>query len=190
MSEVFDAAAVRLWCAAAVTALSAAQQEIDDLNVYPVPDGDTGTNLVHTMMAAADAVDAEPDIERVGDLLHTMARGALLGARGNSGVIVSQLLRGAADSLASTQAAGGVDLATALTRASEAAYASVAEPVEGTVLSVARAAAAAAGTAGDQLAAVITAATFAAEQALRRTPEQLPALARAGVVDAGGRGLV
>jgi len=194
MSELLDAAAVRRWCIAAVSGLTAARQEIDDLNVYPVPDGDTGTNLVHTMRAAAAAVDAEPDTdpptEQAGPLLHRMARGALLGARGNSGVIVSQLLRGAADALSTVTVARGRELAAALTRASEAAYASVAEPVEGTVLSVARAAAEAARQAGDDLAAVVTAAAAGAAQALARTPEQLPALARAGVVDAGGRGLV
>lgn len=194
MAEHLDAAAVRRWCAAAVAGLTAARQEIDDLNVYPVPDGDTGTNLVHTLVAAAEAVDAvpeaQPDDEQVGLVLRRMARGALLGARGNSGVIVSQLLRGAADALSTVAVAGGRELAAALTRGSDAAYASVAEPVEGTVLSVARAAAEAARGAGEELLGVITAAAAGAAAALTRTPEQLPVLARAGVVDAGGRGLV
>ncbi|MDQ6875829.1 MAG: DAK2 domain-containing protein, partial [Actinomycetota bacterium] len=100
MARRLDATAVRSWCAAAVTGLTAAQQEIDDLNVYPVPDGDTGTNLVHTLRAAAAALDeAGAGMQGVGPVLRCMARGALLGARGNSGVIVSQLLRGAADAL-------------------------------------------------------------------------------------------
>ncbi len=190
MRGTLDAAAVRTWCAAAVVALTAAQREIDDLNVYPVPDGDTGTNLLCTLRAAAEALGADGTAEGVGPVLRCMARGALLGARGNSGVIVSQLLRGAADALSAGPTAGGRELAAALARACELAYASVAEPVEGTILSVARAAADSAGAAGDDLVAVIKAAASGAAAALARTPEQLPALARAGVVDAGGRGLV
>lgn len=191
MARRLDATAVRSWCAAAVTGLTAAQQEIDDLNVYPVPDGDTGTNLVHTLRAAAAAMDeGGRGVQGVGPMLRCMARGALLGARGNSGVIVSQLLRGAADALSAGPTAGGREFAGALARACEAAYAAVSDPVEGTILSVARAAADAAGAAGDDLAAVVRAAAAAAAAALQRTPDQLPALARAGVVDAGGRGLV
>lgn len=190
MVQVLDDAVARQWCLAALAALTDARQEIDDLNVYPVPDGDTGTNLVHTVQAAADALDAEPTIRGLGPVLHCMARGALLGARGNSGVIVSQVLRGAAEALAARPSAGGRDLARALSRAAESARAAVAEPVEGTILSVARAAARAAEGAGDDLRAVVTAAASGAAEALERTPEQLPALARAGVVDAGGRGLV
>ncbi len=120
-----------------------------------------------------------------------MARGALLGARGNSGVIVAQLLRGTADALGTVPVARGRDLARALTEAAKAGYAAVAEPVEGTVLTVATAAAVAAVAAdSDDLATVVRAAAEGAAAALARTPEQLPVLARAGVVDAGGRGLV
>jgi DAK2 domain fusion protein YloV len=190
MVPALDGVAARQWCFAALAALTAAREEIDDLNVYPVPDGDTGTNLMHTMRAAADALDAEPNMRGLGPVLRCMARGALLGARGNSGVIVSQVLRGAADALVATPSAGGREVAAALSRAAESAYAAVAEPVEGTILSVARAAAQAAQGAGEDLAAVVTAAAAGAAQALARTPEQLPVLARAGVVDAGGRGLV
>ena len=182
--EVLDPSAVRRWCTAAVAALEAARSEIDDLNVYPVPDGDTGTNLLLTLRAADDAVRTDPP----GDLaatLGSMARGAVLGARGNSGVIASQVLRGLAEALPA--APGGRDLAKALTRAAELAWEAVAEPVEGTMLSVIRAAAAAA--AGDSLAEVARAAARGAAAALERTPDQLPVLARAGVVDAGGRGL-
>src|SRR6266545_3588379 len=118
------------------------------------------------------------------------ARGALLGARGNSGVILSQILRGLADALAAAPLAGGRALATALATASSAAYQAVAQPVEGTILTVVRAAAQAAAAAdSDDLATVARAAADAARAALARTPEQLPVLARAGVVDAGGRGL-
>jgi uncharacterized protein len=186
--DTFDAAAVRRWSALALDGLRRHQREIDELNVYPVPDGDTGTNLVLTLAAAAEAVAAVQSAN--GDTLRAFARGALLGARGNSGVILSQLLRGMADELAATQPAGGRAFAAALRSAADAAYRAVAAPVEGTVLSVARAAADAAGGAdSDNLAIVVEAAAVAARAALANTPAQLPVLARAGVVDAGGRGL-
>jgi DAK2 domain fusion protein YloV len=191
-----DAGAVRRWCTLGLAALRRHQHEIDELNVYPVPDGDTGTNLVLTLGSAYQALDPENPSEpeeggRPGALLRRMARGALLGARGNSGVIVAQLLRGIADGLEPSPVAGGRALADALTAAAKAAYDAVADPVEGTVLTVASAAALAATAADtDDLAEVIRAATHAAGVALARTPDQLPALARAGVVDAGGRGLV
>ncbi|MCU7723653.1 DAK2 domain-containing protein [Actinoplanes sp. KI2] len=193
MLETLDAAAVHRWCGGGLAALRAHQHEIDELNVYPVPDGDTGTNLVLTLTSAQQALDEAPAAEAppVGSALRRMARGALLGARGNSGVIVSQILRGMADALASTVTVRGAELARALRLASEAAYAAVAHPVEGTVLSVVAAAAEGAGrAASDDLVAVARAATEAATEALARTPQQLPVLARAGVVDAGGRGLV
>jgi uncharacterized protein len=193
--ETLDAAAVRRWCGAGLRALRAHQREIDELNVYPVPDGDTGTNLVLTLTSAQEALEASEPVDITapapGNALRRMARGALLGARGNSGVIVSQILRGMADSVAAAAAVRGGELARALRSASEAAYAAVARPVEGTVLSVAAAAAdAAARIKSDDLLAVARAAARAAAEALARTPQQLPALARAGVVDAGGRGLV
>ncbi|MCW2611223.1 MAG: domain fusion protein YloV, partial [Cryptosporangiaceae bacterium] len=199
MPARLDPAAVRRWCAAGLASLRAHRREIDDLNVYPVPDGDTGTNLVETFAAACAAVDAGhdtascPDAELtpLGAVLRRLARGALLGARGNSGVILAQLLGGIAAELADVHEAGGRELTVALRTAAAAAYDAVAEPVEGTVLTVARAAADAAWELGsDDLADVCTVAARSAAQALARTPEQLPALARAGVVDAGGRGLV
>jgi DAK2 domain fusion protein YloV len=204
--DTLDAAAVHRWCGGGLAALRVHQHEIDELNVYPVPDGDTGTNLVLTLTSAhqaltldlhtggrADPSGADPaeDVPTpLGHALRLMARGALLGARGNSGVIVSQILRGMADSLALPAVVGGKELAAALRAATEAAYAAVAKPVEGTVLSVVAAAADGAGRIGsDDLVAVARAAATAATEALARTPSQLPALARAGVVDAGGRGL-
>ncbi|HWB35513.1 MAG TPA: DAK2 domain-containing protein [Rugosimonospora sp.] len=200
MLESLDATAVRRWCAAGLATLREHQREIDELNVYPVPDGDTGTNLVLTVLAAQEALDGEPDGEepadpgeltRLGRVLRCMARGALFGARGNSGVILAQLLRGLADALAVTPQARGRVVAGALAEAAAGAYTVVAEPVEGTLLSVARGAAeAAAGADSDDLAAVVTAAADGAARALALTPSPLPALARAGVVDAGGRGLV
>ncbi|MEH1014500.1 DAK2 domain-containing protein [Micromonospora sp. CPCC 206060] len=196
MLETLDAAAVRRWCAGGLAALKRHQSEIDDLNVYPVPDGDTGTNLVLTLTSAQQALaldlDNTPEGETRphGHALRLMARGALLGARGNSGVIVSQILRGLADTVAAAETVRGRVLASGLRAAARAAWSAVARPVEGTLLTVVRAAAdAAEATASDELPVVARAAAVGATDALAHTPEQLPALARAGVVDAGGRGL-
>jgi DAK2 domain fusion protein YloV len=178
--ERLDGAAVRRWLAAAHAALDAHCAEIDALNVYPVPDGDTGTNLAATLLAAASAARTAAD----GDLIHSVARGALLGSKGNSGTIVAAYLRGFGETLGGGSAA---DLARALRAASESAWAAVATPVEGTILSVARAAAD--GAEGGDVACVVRSAARAAADALARTPSQLAALAAAGVVDAGGRGL-
>ncbi|MEV4755264.1 DAK2 domain-containing protein [Micromonospora sp. NPDC049559] len=200
MLETLDATAVRRWCAGGLAALRRHQGEIDELNVYPVPDGDTGTNLVLTLVAAERALAAEPDGPPAGDripeqtphgrVLRSMARGALLGAQGNSGVIVAQILRGLADALSGVAAVRGRALAGALRAATTAAYAAVARPVEGTLLTVVAAAAGAAERLdSDDLAAVTRAAATAGRDALGRTPQLLPMLADAGVVDAGGRGL-
>jgi DAK2 domain fusion protein YloV len=198
--DTLDATAVRSWCKVGLERLRGHQREIDELNVYPVPDGDTGTNLVLTMTSAGEAVAAEPAepdgrTTGLGVVLRCLARGALLGARGNSGVILSQIFGGIAETLAEVPAAGGRALAAAFDRAAESARHAVAAPVEGTILTVIRAAADAALAASadgdrDDLADVVRTAAEAARVALARTPEQLPALARAGVVDAGGRGLV
>lgn len=182
------------WCEVALARLGEAREEIDALNVYPVPDGDTGTNLYLTFEAARDAVlRTVPDSRD--DALRAFARGALLGARGNSGVILSQLLRAGADRLIGADAAeDGALLADMLTAAADAAYAAVADPVEGTILTVARAAADAAQRAVDapgphRGGVVVAAAASAARTALEHTPDQLHTLKMAGVVDAGGRGL-
>jgi DAK2 domain fusion protein YloV len=194
--DTLNATVVRDWCAAGLERLRRHQHEIDELNVYPVPDGDTGTNLVLTMTAACEALAAEPHrasdrITALGRVLQSLARGALLGARGNSGVILSQMFAGMAETLAEVPAAGGRAFAAALDRAAVSAWEAVVDPVEGTILSVARAAAdAALAVERDDAVAVVCAASGAARAALARTPQQLPALARAGVVDAGGRGLV
>ncbi|TYC04750.1 DAK2 domain-containing protein [Micromonospora sp. WP24] len=196
MLDTLDAAAVRRWCADGLAALKRHQTEIDRLNVYPVPDGDTGTNMVLTLTSAQQALamdlDTLPDGEVTphGHALRLMARGALLGARGNSGVILSQILRGLADATGAEPVVRGHALTSALRDATAAAYRAVARPVEGTLLSVVAAAATGAERADtDDLCAVAAAAAEEATVALARTPEQLPALARAGVVDAGGRGL-
>ncbi|MBC7274278.1 MAG: DAK2 domain-containing protein [Streptomyces sp.] len=207
----FDALAVRTWCGLALTALGRAREEIDAINVYPVADGDTGTNLYLTVESAAAAVEAVfaahevgggdrdpagPGKPSVAEAARAMAHGALIGARGNSGTILAQLLRGMAQVLAAdgeTPHTDGQGLRLALRHAAEAARQAVAHPVEGTVLTVASAAADAAETAaaavgdcGD----VARAAYRGARAALAATPDQLAVLARAGVVDAGGRGLV
>ena len=186
--EALDADAVRRWSRAAVESLDAHRAEIDELNVFPVPDRDTGTNLSLTMRAAADALaaDGAPD---AGAALHIFARGAVLGARGNSGVILSQLLRGLADAVADAPTCDGVLLRAGLQLGAVQARAAVAQPVEGTILTVASAAADAAAS-SSTLVEVVRCAAAAADEALQRTPQQLPVLAQAGVVDAGGRGLV
>lgn len=194
MLDALDAAAVRRWCAAGLEALQGARGEIDHLNVYPVADRDTGTNLVLTMQSVADALKAaDGPADGPADLAATvkaMSQGALTGARGNSGVILSGFLRGFGESVKGGATAGGTALIQALERAADAGYAAVAEPVEGTVLTVARAAARAArATRSTDLPTVARAAATGAHEALSRTPLQLRALAHAGVVDAGGRGL-
>ncbi|MEU7019775.1 DAK2 domain-containing protein [Streptomyces sp. NPDC046203] len=185
--QTLDADAVRSWCAGALAALGRERADIDAINVYPVADGDTGTNLYLTVESAARAVDAVPAGGDVAEVIRAMAHGALLGARGNSGTILSQLVRGMAAVLA--DGGDGDHLARALAAASDAAHAAVAHPVEGTVLTVARAAADAC-DGGGHLAEVATRAYEGARAALDATPGQLAALRDAGVVDAGGRGLV
>ena len=192
-------------------ALRLHQEAINRLNVYPVPDGDTGTNMALTVESVVAEVD---DISAAGDggpaamaaVCKAVAHGSLMGARGNSGVILSQLLRGMTGVLAGTDEASALDVARALEAASDAARQAVLRPVEGTILTVARAAAegamagAGAGTgpapggdaAGPEgtttLVAMLEWARSTAADALAHTPEQLPVLARAGVVDAGGSG--
>ncbi|MFG2375752.1 DAK2 domain-containing protein [Streptomyces sp. NPDC048504] len=197
----FDALAVRSWCGLALRSLGRAREEIDAINVYPVADGDTGTNLYLTMESAVAAVDAVFDghgtlTERkppLADAARAMAHGALIGARGNSGTILAQLLRGMAQVLAAdgeTAHTDGEGLRLALRRAADSARHAVAHPVEGTVLSVASAAADAADGADGDCGTVARAAYEGACAALAATPGQLAVLERAGVVDAGGRGLV
>ncbi|HWM72400.1 MAG TPA: DAK2 domain-containing protein, partial [Nocardioides sp.] len=182
----------------ATDALAAAREEIDALNVYPVPDGDTGTNMYLTVSAARDAVreatGGDPE-SPMREALAAFARGALLGARGNSGVILSEMLRAIVRRIAdsSPEERNATVMADALHLAADASYAAVGEPVEGTMLTVFRAASEAARelAAGDSVRGrdVFTAAAKAAREALARTPDQLSVLRDAGVVDAGGRGI-
>jgi uncharacterized protein len=260
MLRALDAAHVRRWAVACVQSLDAHREAIDRINVYPVADGDTGSNLLHTMRAALDALLRAPAPARTdaGAALAALARGALTGARGNSGVIISQLLRGLSDAVprptttgatsagaaatgaAATGAAAvdvgsagagsavgsvgsvsggggsggmvesdagpnsavvggdgrtrelsGAQLRVALVGGAERAATALADPVPGTMISVLSAAASAAeAERSDELATVVTAAAAGAAAALDETPRQLAALAAAGVVDAGGRGVV
>ncbi|WP_330322129.1 DAK2 domain-containing protein [Streptomyces anulatus] len=195
LPDDLDAVAVRTWCSLALEALGRERAEIDAINVYPIADGDTGTNLYLTVESAAAAVEAVFAAHETGatapataDAVRAMAHGALIGARGNSGTILAQLLRGMAGVLA--EGGDAAHLRRALTRAADAARRAVAHPVEGTVLTVAAAAAEAAEGGESDLRTVVHAAYAGALAALAKTPEQLAVLGRAGVVDAGGRGLV
>jgi uncharacterized protein len=161
------------------SSIEAHRRRIDDLNVYPVPDGDTGTNLTLTVRAIDEALHKDGPDDRAG-LAHEVSRAALMGARGNSGVILSQIIRGATDSLAVSD-----DLAKAFRSASDAAYRAVKKPVEGTMLTAIRAMADAAERKAD-LASIIA----AGDETVAKTREMLPVLKEAGVVDAGAAGLV
>ena len=172
-------------------ALRLHQTDINRLNVYPVPDGDTGTNMALTLEAVVAELDALDDAAELSDVCKAIGHGSLMGARGNSGVILSQLLRGMSERMggAGDDGVGPELLADAMTHASDLARRAVVRPVEGTILTVASAAAEGAteGT-GAGLLAVVERARGEAADALARTPEMLPVLARAGVVDAGGSG--
>jgi DAK2 domain fusion protein YloV len=174
-----DLALARGLAHAALASLERNRQRIDDLNVYPVPDGDTGTNMTLTVRAVVEELDGTDTDERVA-LLKQITRAALMGARGNSGVILSQIVRGAAEALARD-----ATLAETFRAASDAAYRAVRKPVEGTMLSVIRELAEEAEAGGD-FAQIVR----RGEEAVARTPEQLAVLREAGVVDAGGAGLL
>ncbi len=163
--------------------------EVNRLNVYPVPDGDTGTNMLHTMRSALGAARAAPD--EIDALLAAAAHGSLMGARGNSGVILSQIIAGARDALAGRAGVDGAAIVEAFGRAREAAYQAVTNPVEGTILTAIRAMAeAVAGRADETVGVLLDRALAAGKDATARTPELLPVHKRAGVVDAGAQGLV
>jgi len=176
---------------AAVANLEAHVDEINALNVYPVPDGDTGSNMLATVRAAldeADAVSGQP-ADRIAAAI---SFGALMGARGNSGVITSQIFRGMAEALGGKARFNGLDLAHALSEGARTAYGAVAKPVEGTILTVIRESATAAVTAAEldaDIEAVLGATVGAAERSVARTPSLLAILREAGVVDSGGEGL-
>jgi len=196
LAAIVNVDTVRQWIQVSLESLGAQRAAIDSLNVFPVPDGDTGTNMYLTLESTAEAIDeaaarSDATLSQVGA---AMARGALLGARGNSGVILAQILRAFAEELRSIPDGAAFDgplVRRALRRASDLAYRAVAAPVEGTILTVARAAAdAAEASDGNGVVAVVEAGAAGARAALAQTTEMLPALRRAGVVDSGGAGLV
>jgi DAK2 domain fusion protein YloV len=189
--ERLDAGHLRAVVTGYRDALKAHQEVINRLNVYPVPDGDTGTNMALTLGSVCQELDGAPD--DMASTCKAISHGSLMGARGNSGVILSQVLRGIADVLRSADPVDGRALAAALAAASIAAYEAVMRPVEGTILTVVRESSEAATDAadrGDQLAEVVVAARERGVDALARTPEMLPVLKEAGVVDAGGCGFL
>jgi len=187
-----DLDAIRRLAGPTIAALEASRSRIDDLNVYPVPDGDTGTNLTLTVRAVQEALEQLDDADRE-RLAHEIARAALMGARGNSGVILSQIVRGFADVVGHASVIDSPALARAFRSASDAAYRAVRKPVEGTMLTVIRELAEEAeGQARPDLAVadLLRALVRRGEDALSRTPEHLEILRQAGVVDAGGAGLL
>jgi DAK2 domain fusion protein YloV len=176
---------------AATAWLEKSVPDINALNVFPVPDGDCGTNMLLTMRSTLEEAYRAPDSD-VGAVAQAMARGALMGARGNSGVILSQIFRGLAQGLEGHDSFNGKDFAAALAKGSTVAYKALTHPVEGTILTVARDASTAArdaSSSGDDLIPIMEAAVAAARESVANTPTLLPALKQAGVVDAGGQGL-
>ncbi|MFC2002508.1 DAK2 domain-containing protein [Chloroflexota bacterium] len=178
--------------AAATSWLEKSAPDIDALNVFPVPDGDTGTNMLLTMRSSIEEAYRAPD-RSASVVVEAIAKGALMGARGNSGVILSQIWRGLAMGLAEKDTLSGRDLANALLQASTKAYNGLSNPVEGTILTVIREAASAAQahveSGSDDLVSVMETVVNAASEAVANTPTLLPVLREAGVVDAGGQGL-
>lgn len=177
--------------AASLRWLRTNQQTVNALNVFPVPDGDTGTNMVLTMQAALDEIENSAE-RNVGRMAQAIAHGALMGARGNSGVILSQLWRGFARSLDHENYLTGKNLVRAFSAGRDTAYKGVVRPVEGTILTVAKDIAAAAEEKiqeTDDLVTILEEIVQAADDSVQRTPDLLPVLKEAGVVDAGGKGL-
>jgi len=187
-----DGVELRGMFSAATQWLERSAQSINTLNVFPVPDGDTGTNMLLTMRAAMEEANSCPDGSATA-VAKAMAKGSLMGARGNSGVILSQILRGLASGLEGKETFGGRDLAAALGESTAFAYQGMSKPVEGTILTVIREAASAAQqrstSRNGDLKAVMEVIVDEARASVARTPTLLPVLRQAGVVDAGGQGL-
>ena len=191
LKSPIDGQVLKLLIAASLTWLRTNQQIVNALNVFPVPDGDTGTNMVLTMQAAYDEIVDSPEAN-VGKMAHLIAHGALMGARGNSGVILSQLWRGFARALDNQPTLDATSLVQAFALARDTAYKGVVRPVEGTILTVAKDIAAASEQAlvrSDDPVDILEHAVNAADESVQRTPELLPVLKEAGVVDSGGKGL-
>jgi hypothetical protein len=190
-TDLADGQTLKEMFASGTAWLEKSAPDINAINVFPVPDGDTGTNMVLTMKFALEEVKSSSD-NQASSVAKSLAHGALMGARGNSGVILSQCFRGLAKGLEGKTSFDGGDFARALAGASRAAYKGIANPVEGTILTVLKDASKAAQEAGKNdaaLVSVLEAAVKAAEDSVARTPSLLPVLRDAGVVDAGGQGL-
>jgi uncharacterized protein len=186
-----DGQILKSFIEASLTWLRTNQHIVNSLNVFPVPDGDTGTNMVLTMQAAYDEISSSAE-HNVGKMAHSIAHGALMGARGNSGVILSQLWRGFARALDSQPILDASSLVRALITARDTAYKGVVRPVEGTILTVAKDSALAAENAlkiTDDPVDILETLVEAADKSVQRTPDLLPVLKDAGVVDSGGKGL-
>ena len=167
------------------------RSRVDELNVFPVPDGDTGTNMGMTVGAAVRELEALDDSCTVGEAAKTAASAMLRGARGNSGVITSLLFRGFSKALEGKKEAGADDLVEALKKGVEGAYKAVMKPTEGTILTVARVASEEAAACGaSEVPALWDVVLAAGQKALEDTPNLLPVLKKAGVVDAGGQGIM
>ena len=177
---------------AGANALEANKKMVDEMNVFPVPDGDTGTNMSLTVNSAVKEV-IKAESQAAGDIAKALSSGALRGARGNSGVIVSQLFRGLAKGLKGCEEINAITFATAMENGVETAYKAVMKPKEGTILTVAKATAAKcleAALQSDDMIDVLEQAIASGNETLQKTPEMLPVLKEAGVVDAGGKGLL
>jgi DAK2 domain fusion protein YloV len=186
-----DGQALKRLVEAGLTWLRANQQTVNALNVFPVPDGDTGTNMVLTMQSAYNEID-QLGHRGIGQMAAAISQGALMGARGNSGVILSQLWRGFARALHNHEIMDGPALVHAFAEARDTAYKGVVRPVEGTILTVAKDAAAAAAQAiqgSNDLCEILARVVTEADASVQRTPDLLPVLKQAGVVDSGGKGL-
>ncbi len=193
MIEKINAALLRDMFAAGAALLDENKAGVDAMNVFPVPDGDTGTNMSMTMTAARRELSVMPDTATVTEIADKAASAMLRGARGNSGVILSLLFRGFSKGLAGLETADAKDIANALEIGVQAAYKAVMKPTEGTILTVARVGAEEAKKVAETTEDVLVvwdATVSAAADALAKTPEQLPILKKAGVVDAGGKGLL
>ena len=189
VSNTINAEHLRSIVVAFRDALMEHKSVINALNVYPVPDGDTGTNMSLTLQSVVEDL---PDVgASMGEVCKAISHGSLMGARGNSGVIMSQILRGLCAGLQDSDEVDAKTFSAALTEAAKAAYGAVGNPVEGTILTVVREAAEAAAEATDgRIVEVFDAARTGADEALEKTPQLLPVLAEAGVVDSGGTGLL
>lgn len=191
-NQILDGKRWKQMIRAGAQVLGERKQEVDALNVFPVPDGDTGTNMHLTIQSAVRDAEKISD-DSVAEIAVAVSTGSLMGARGNSGVILSQLLRGMAKGLEGLKTANSLQVAQALQMGVDTAYKAVMKPVEGTILTVAREAARAALNEAKQGSAVLQtlqAAYRKGEETLAKTPDMLPALKQAGVVDAGGKGFL